>query len=661
MGLPITSVFSSEIEPFPCEVLRVRHPESINLGDMTKLHDTEIPSVDIVFAGTPCQDFSVAGKRAGFAGDRGSLTFVFLELVRKNRWPLISFENVPGIIQTECAEGFKNFLDDLEGMGYVLDVDILDAQFHGVPQRRRRVFVCGEHIDHLLSKKTTESALTIYQCLMENLLLVLEELSDQSHIVSGDLTFDATRPVHSLKRRMKLFRMHEAGAASKLANYLDEIQQLSECGRGDSESVRGKSSAAGSKNSGGTKYQESVPAADRRDGFLNTDTSWKSILEECLLSMSECITSTATRETTQSRIYSCAILTLFIARRIIRLPNSSPSFWSAASSGLTAVKGFTDYARHTSSSIFADMEWVQPWFDFIREAEQTIVTLGSIRVENFGKVFPISDSLSGHPAPSREAGERVAASLTRGADSSGKGGYAGRRREDDSNIVGCLSNGAHNGGGLMGRTFIPDASSLPQTAWALQERDSKGTDGDTKDGHLIGGFFETAHSLRADGFDASEDGTGRGTPIVPIGYTITGTNKTKRTAFETDTAGSIRTKPPGSIENSSTTVVAFQTRFARNGRGAPESVCPTLQGATAGATAGATSDMRPCVALPMAVRRLTPVECSRLQGFPGDYLDIQFRGKPAADGPKYRALGNSMAVPVVRWILERILKVERAA
>ena len=56
----------------------------------------------------------------------------------------------------------------------------------------------------------------------------------------------------------------------------------------------------------------------------------------------------------------------------------------------------------------------------------------------------------------------------------------------------------------------------------------------------------------------------------------------------------------------------------------------------------------------MQVRRLTPVECCRLQGFPDDYLDITYRGKPAADGPKYKALGNSWAVPVVRWIGERI-------
>ena len=61
----------------------------------------------------------------------------------------------------------------------------------------------------------------------------------------------------------------------------------------------------------------------------------------------------------------------------------------------------------------------------------------------------------------------------------------------------------------------------------------------------------------------------------------------------------------------------------------------------------------------MQVRRLTPTECCRLQGFPDDYLDITYRGKPAADGPKYKALGNSWAVPVVRYIGERIQTVSK--
>lgn len=166
----------------------------------------------------------------------------------------------------------------------------------------------------------------------------------------------------------------------------------------------------------------------------------------------------------------------------------------------------------------------------------------------------------------------------------------------------------------------------------------------------VGGFFDVAHSLRAEGHDASEDGTGRGTPIVPVGYTIHGTNKTARVASETDIAGSIRTKAPGSIENSSTTVVAFQTRIARNGRGQPKEVTDALTSCNGGTHA----DSKPHVAGSFGVRRLTPRECERLQGFPDDYTLIKYRGKPAADAPRYRALGNSMARPVMLWIGQRV-------
>ena len=74
--------------------------------------------------------------------------------------------------------------------------------------------------------------------------------------------------------------------------------------------------------------------------------------------------------------------------------------------------------------------------------------------------------------------------------------------------------------------------------------------------------------------------------------------------------------------------------------------------------AGGMGDQIPAISVKMQVRRLTPKECARLQGFPDDHLDIIYNGKPASDGPKYRALGNSMAVPVMRWIGQRIQMVQ---
>jgi DNA (cytosine-5)-methyltransferase 1 len=83
-----------------------------------------------------------------------------------------------------------------------------------------------------------------------------------------------------------------------------------------------------------------------------------------------------------------------------------------------------------------------------------------------------------------------------------------------------------------------------------------------------------------------------------------------------------------------------------------EDFAPTLQAQNNGSTA------TPAVFAQMAVRRLTPTECERLQGFPDGYTDIQLNGKPTPDGPRYKALGNSMAVPVMRWIGQRIAALE---
>lgn len=173
-----------------------------------------------------------------------------------------------------------------------------------------------------------------------------------------------------------------------------------------------------------------------------------------------------------------------------------------------------------------------------------------------------------------------------------------------------------------------------------------------------GGFDGPVHALRADGFDASEDGTanavltpngGRGG--IGVGAIAFHENQRGEVTLN-ETAGSLGVG--GGKPGQGYPAVAFQPRIGRNGRGYAEDVFPALNGADAGAT----SDMRPCVATAMQVRRLTPRECERLQGFPDDYTAIPYRGKPAADGPRYKALGNSMAVPVMRWIGERIAQVE---
>lgn len=187
------------------------------------------------------------------------------------------------------------------------------------------------------------------------------------------------------------------------------------------------------------------------------------------------------------------------------------------------------------------------------------------------------ESLRGNSAPSREAGQDVAPTIRAGATSSsaGHGARSGDSKDElivaTGDVVG-VADVAHrlNAGGM--RRIDYESETL------------------------------VTHALRADGFDASEDGTGRGTPLIAFNHNA-----------QVD-----------QMNFSSTTLPALSCS----------------QG--------------PAVLNSLRVRRLTPIECERLQGFRDRYTLITHKKKSAADGPRYKALGNSMAVPVMRWIGRRI-------
>lgn len=187
------------------------------------------------------------------------------------------------------------------------------------------------------------------------------------------------------------------------------------------------------------------------------------------------------------------------------------------------------------------------------------------------------------------------------------------------------------------------------------------TQQDAENGFLI------AHTLRGEGHDASEDGKGRGTPLVPcltsngdahsgfrdepglVPYTlaIRGRNGSHDLEYRQDGLANTLLTPNGGRGGIGVGAVAFDTQQITSAanRTRVEAGLPL-------STLAARSRMH--AATTAAVRRLTPRECERLQGFPDDWTAVTYRGKPAADGPRYKALGNSMAVPVLRWIGGRI-------
>lgn len=172
-GMGFEPAWFSEIEPFPCAVLAHHYPSVPNYGDMTTLPERilsgEIEAPDILVGGTPCQAFSVAGLRKSLDDERGNLTLVFVRILnaintirRRSGLPdaIVLWENVPGVLSTR-DNAFGCFLAALlgeskelvptggrwTGAGIVRSSEreiawrILDAQYFGVPQRRRRVFL----------------------------------------------------------------------------------------------------------------------------------------------------------------------------------------------------------------------------------------------------------------------------------------------------------------------------------------------------------------------------------------------------------------------------------------------------------------------------------------------------------------------------------------
>ncbi len=135
--------FFSEIEPFPRAVLQHHYPETPLHGDFTTIKENDYAAIDLLVGGTPCQAFSVAGLRKGFADERGNLTLEFVRLAQRLNPRWLVWENVPGVLSIDGGRAFGSFLGGLAELGYGFAYRVLDAQHFGVPQRRRRVFVVG--------------------------------------------------------------------------------------------------------------------------------------------------------------------------------------------------------------------------------------------------------------------------------------------------------------------------------------------------------------------------------------------------------------------------------------------------------------------------------------------------------------------------------------
>ncbi|MDD2980931.1 MAG: DNA (cytosine-5-)-methyltransferase [Hespellia sp.] len=171
----ITPLWASEVEPFPIRVTTTRFPDMLHLGDVSVLKGAELPPVDIITFGSPCQDMSIAGKRSGLDGSRSSLFYEAIRIVKEMRcatdgkYPrYIVWENVPGAFSSNKGEDFKAVLTEIckvksedyvvpglekekwSNAGSIVGADfslawrVFDAQYWGVPQRRKRIYLVAD-------------------------------------------------------------------------------------------------------------------------------------------------------------------------------------------------------------------------------------------------------------------------------------------------------------------------------------------------------------------------------------------------------------------------------------------------------------------------------------------------------------------------------------
>ena len=144
-GLGFEPQWFSEVDAFPSAVLQHHYPSIPNHGDMTKFKEwnTDEQTIDLLVGGTPCQSFSVAGLRQGLEDPRGNLMLTYLAMADKFKPKWLVWENVPGVLSSNGGRDFGTFIGALGKIGYGFAYRVLDAQYFGVPQRRRRVFVVG--------------------------------------------------------------------------------------------------------------------------------------------------------------------------------------------------------------------------------------------------------------------------------------------------------------------------------------------------------------------------------------------------------------------------------------------------------------------------------------------------------------------------------------
>jgi DNA (cytosine-5)-methyltransferase 1 len=564
-----TPLSFSEIDPFCCSLLTHHYPEVRNYGDFTKIQAEGLESTDLLMGGTPCQSFSIAGKRAGLDDPRGNLALEFIRLADrlKPRW--IVWENVPGVLSMDENEAIQIILDSFARIGYVCDIDILDAQCFGLAQRRERIFVVCLRVEDLLKTRTCISDRIMAELLAQALLSTWAEARQALYPERSplDCGFRIGGLNDSPGARMELLDALLGGSAvTRLLDYWAAALPRSTSGPNGSASVSHPHNGTPSRESrmATAGFQSSKIGNDA--GLWNIGKSWQMLLEEIYSLPKNPTTSTLTAPITAEGISSFAKHAAVTVEFIISSETSSLSqkwssdSWNLAFSLLTLAQDLIDYAASASCELFSKDSIRDDWWN-CEQSARAIVRLIEQHTRDWATLEQIlsqSKSLRRDTAPGRKAGQEVA---------------------------GTIGGSSQNGG--------------------FQTTDLDST----------GAFVAIA-------------------PCMPSGGNRTG-----------------GPRHPGSGPETATSLVAFLPQGLRIQN--PSDPAQTLASNPAGGNKASP------IHVGSAVRRLAPKEWERLMGFQDDYTLIPYpRLKLAADSPRYKAIGNSISVPTLRWIGRRIQTVE---
>ena len=533
----------AEFDEFPSAVLKHQFPHVPNVGDVTK-HDWKQykGQIELIVGGSPCQSFSVAGKRLGLDDPRGNLALHFLRIVDEIRPTWFLFENVPGLLSSDDGRDFAAFLRQVEEIGYGCAYRVLDAQYFGVPQRRRRVFVVG-HIDGDWRRAAA-------------VLFEPEGLS------GNPPTRNTTRQDAST----------DAGlGTSSSGRYWN--------GRGITNTLTAKGD------------DDRMPDKGRFHGVVVPDVA-------------------GTVDTHMGRKLSNQD-----THNGLLLPVAVDLFNQLET-------GDVHCALRTAGGHGAPAVMQTPW----RMAKAPMSKDDFARWEQ-------SES---HPTLNTFAGQnetRLQAAVT---------------------VEATTFDARGNGEGDVVNTLVGDHQSrvTDYTALALQEGSVWGADLSQK-AEGIGMAEEVANTV------APGTHPGHGNHVIqPAVIDRAAFNQGKNAVYdphikEEETMPTLVARGPHAVGQP---VHSFDSTFGGQSNVFDQHTPPLKVGSGLGIPSP------PAVTQELAVRRLTPIECERLQGFPDNWTQIPWKGKPqekCPDGPRFKCMGNSMAVPVMRWIGEGIEMVNR--